>query len=54
MKKATRNRKDVYLALLEYQNTPWSDTIGSQVQRLMGRRTKTLLPTTDTPNPITA
>jgi len=34
------------LALLEYQNTPWSDTIGSLVQYLMGRQTKTLVPTT--------
>ena len=48
MKKATLDGKDFHLALLEYRNTPWSDTIGSPVQRLMGRRTKTLLPTKDT------
>ena len=48
MKKATLDGKDFHLALLEYRNTPWSDTISSPVQRLMGRRTKTLLPTKDT------
>ena len=48
MKKATHDGKDLYLALMEYRNTPWSDTIGSPAQRLMGRRTKTLIPTSDT------
>ena len=47
MKKATHDGKDIHLALLEYRNTPWSDTIGSPAQRLIGRRTKTLVPTTD-------
>ena len=46
MKKAVHDGKDLQLALLEYRNTPWSDTIGSPAQRLMGRRTKTLVPTT--------
>ena len=59
MKKATHNGNDPYLALLEYRNTPWSDTLGSSAQRLMGRRTKTLIPTAsnllkpETINPIT-
>ena len=47
MMKAAHDGNDMHLALLEYQNTPWSDTIGSPTQRLMGRRTKTLVPTTD-------
>ena len=47
MKKATHDGKDIHLALLECRNTTWSDTIGSPAQRLMGRRTKTLVPTTD-------
>ena len=48
MKKAVHDRKDLQLALLEYRNTPWSDAIGSPVQRLMGRQTKTLVPTAGT------
>ena len=43
IKKAILDKRDPYLALLEYQNTPISDTLGSPAQRLMGRRTKTLL-----------
>ena len=46
IKKPILDKRDPYLALLEYRNTPISDTLGSPVQRLMGRRTKTLLPTT--------
>ena len=46
MKKATLDKRDPYLALLEYRNTPISDKLGSPAHRLMGRRTKTLLPTT--------
>ena len=48
MKKAAHDGKDLQLALLDYRNTPWSDTIGSPVQHLMGRQTKTLVPTTST------
>lgn len=47
IKKALHDRKDPYLALLEYRNTPHTDNIGSPAQRLMGRRTKTLIPTTE-------
>jgi len=35
-KKATLDKRDPYLALLEYRNTPISDTLGSPAQRLMG------------------
>ena len=45
MKKAAHDGNDPYLALLEYRNTPWSDTLGSPAQRLMGRQTKTLIST---------
>ena len=47
IKKAVHDEKDLYLALLEYRNTPLNDKLGSPAQRFMGRRTKTLLPTTD-------
>ena len=43
--KAKEDNKDPYLSLLDYRNTPRSDLLGSPAQRLMGRRTKTLLPT---------
>ena len=36
---------DPYLSLLDYRNTARSDLLGSPAQGLMGRRTKTLLPT---------
>jgi hypothetical protein len=39
------DKKDPYLSLLELWNTPKSDLLGSPEQGLMGRRTKTLLPT---------
>ena len=47
LRKVTEDKKDFYLALLDLRNTPISDDTGSPVQRLMGRRTKTLLPTTE-------
>ena len=36
------------MALLEYCNTPWSDTLGSPAQCLMGKRTKILSPVSST------
>lgn len=47
LKNALADNKDPYLALLEYHNTPLSDQSGSPTQRLMGRRTKTLIPTSE-------
>ena len=46
MKKAIHDKKDPYLALLDYQNTPQSDYAGSPAQRLMVICTKTFIPTT--------
>ena len=47
-KKALRDGRDPWLALLEYRNTP-VETIGSSpAQRLVSRRTKTLMPTAST------
>ena len=46
--KAKASGQDPYLAILDWRNTP-SATIGtSPVQRLFGRRTKTMLPTAGT------
>ena len=44
LKKATQTKQDVYLAILHHRNTPNSQGT-SPAQRLMGRRTKTTLPT---------
>ena len=46
MKKAKKDNADVYLAGLDYRNTPTQGSESSPAQRLMSRRTKTLLPTT--------
>lgn len=47
-KKALRDNRNPWLALLEYRNTP-VETIGSSpAQRFMSRRTKTLMPTAST------
>ena len=44
--KAERDGKDPWLALLDYRNTPPTEGLGtSPAQRLMSRRTLTLLPT---------
>ena len=45
--KKANDDKDIYLALMELQNTPINDQSGSPAQRLMGRRTRTLLPTSN-------
>jgi len=45
--KCRKDKGDMYLALLDYRNTPRDDIVGSPVQRLMGRRTQTLLPTSN-------
>lgn len=47
MKKCKETGEDVYLALLDLNNTPRDGIVGSPVQRLMGRRTRTRLPTSD-------
>ncbi|XP_028672669.1 uncharacterized protein K02A2.6-like [Erpetoichthys calabaricus] len=47
MGKATRAKADPYLAILEHRNTPSQGFNTSPAQRLMSRRTKTLLLTRD-------
>lgn len=44
-KKAERDGSDPWLALLDYRNTPTEGINASPAQRLMSRRTRTLLPT---------
>ena len=44
LKKALKEGSDVYLAMLEWRNTPDPDG-ASVVQKLMSRRTRTCLPT---------
>ena len=46
LKKSIRAGTDPYLAVLDYKNTPTQGMATSPAQRLMSRRTKTLLPTT--------
>lgn len=46
MKKSKKIGSDPYLALLDYRNTPTQSLESSPVQRLMSRRTKSLLPPT--------
>jgi hypothetical protein len=45
MRKAKSAKHDPYLALLDFRNTPTQGMDSSPAQRLMSRRTKTLLPT---------
>ena len=45
MVKAQEDSRDPYLALLDWRNTPTEGIGSSPAQRLLGRRTKTLLPT---------
>ena len=46
LKKSKAARSDIYLALLEWRNTPSEDLKSSPEQRMFGRRTRTLIPTT--------
>ena len=46
LKKSIRAGTDAYLAVLDHRNTPTQGMTTSPAQRLMSRRTKTLLPTT--------
>ena len=43
-KKSQRDNKDPWLSLLNYRNTPTTGMQTSPAQRLMSRRTKTLVP----------
>jgi hypothetical protein len=47
MKKAKEAGEDCYLSLLNQRNTPRNDVLGSPAQRLMSRRTKPKLPTSE-------
>jgi transposase InsO family protein len=47
MEKCIEADEDIYLALLDLRNTPRDNEMGSPAQRLMGRRTRTLLPTSE-------
>ena len=46
MKKAKKAGTDPYLSLLDWRNTPSKGMSSSPAQRMFGRRTRTLLPTT--------
>lgn len=48
MLKAVAARQDPYLAMLDHRNTPSQGLNTSPAQRLLSRRTRTLLPTTNT------
>ena len=45
MRKASVGKRDIHLSILEWRNTPSSGMQASPVQRLMSRRTRTLIPT---------
>ena len=45
-RKALKDKKDPWLALLDQRNTPTEFLESSPAKRLMSRRTRTLLPTT--------
>ena len=47
LKKAYRDKKGPWLAILDWKNTPTEQIGTSPVQRLMSRRTCTRLPTAD-------
>jgi len=52
--KVHENRKDLLLAMLDLRNTPSEGFNTLTAQRLMGRWTRTLLPTTEQPGPTQA
>ena len=47
IKKAEKDGTDIYKAILDWHNTPTSGMDSSPVQRLMSRRTQTLIPTSE-------
>ena len=47
LQKATNSKRDPYLSLLDWRNTPTESLNSSPAQRLFGRKTKTLLPTSN-------
>lgn len=47
MKKAKMSGQNPYLSMLDQRNTPTQGLNSSPAQRLLSRRTRTLLPTTD-------
>lgn len=44
LKKSSENRNELWLALLEYRNTPLKEVNASPTELLMSRKTRTLLP----------
>ena len=46
LKKSKAAKSDIYLALLEWRNAPSEGLESSPAQRMFGRRTRTLIPTT--------
>ena len=47
IKKAIKSGQDVFMAILDYRNTPTQGMETSPTQRSLGRRTRTLLPTSE-------
>ena len=47
MRKAKETKSDVYVALMDWRNTPTVNMDSSPVQRLMQKRTRTLIPTSE-------
>ena len=46
LKKSKTSRSDIYLVLLKCRNTPSEGLQSTPAQRMFGRRTRTLIPTT--------
>ena len=46
LRRAAESKRDPYLAMLDYRNTPTQDADASPAQRNLGRRARTLLPMT--------